>query len=334
MAADPSVAAVMRGAAQAKANGQGKPNGAAPAIEMMTGAELLGLEFKPVKWVVPDVLCEGLTLFAGRPKLGKSWSVLDWALAVAGEAPAFGSIMCEPGDVLVLALEDSKRRLQERLRKYFAQGQRITVSVKWPRFDEGGIDAIKTWLDKRPEARLIVIDTLAKVRPRGIANKDIYQADSDALAELHRLANERAVAIVVVHHTRKSDADDWLDSVSGTTGLTGSADSVIVLKRERGQADAFLFGTGRDLPEYELPLKFDDQTCRWRKLDMSAPEARATSDQSAILNALRSACGAGLLRSQIAAMTDRSKHATSNMLRRMELAGLVEAKGNLWNLTV
>ena len=62
---------------------------------MMTVAELLALDFNPVKWIVPDVLCEGLTLFAGRPKLGKSWAVLDWALAVSGERPALGSIACE-----------------------------------------------------------------------------------------------------------------------------------------------------------------------------------------------------------------------------------------------
>jgi hypothetical protein len=100
--------------------------------------------------------------------------------------------------------------------------------------------------------------------------------------------------------------------------------SLLVLKRERGQADAFLFGTGRDLPDLELPLRFDEETCRWHKLDISAPEARATSDQTAILRALRSACGAGLLQHQIAKMTVRSKQATSQILHRMEDAGLVQ----------
>ena len=210
----------------------------------------------------------------------------------------------------------------------------MTVCVTWPRIDEGGIDKIREWLDQHPDARLVVIDTLAKVRPRGIANKDAYQADTDALTELHALANELSIAIVVVHHTRKASADDWLDSISGTTGLTGTADSLLVLKRERGQADAFLFGTGRDLPDVELPLKFDEQTCRWHKLHMAAPEAHATSDQTAVIRVLRAACGAGLMNSQIAKMTDRSKQATGQMLRRMEDAGLVQAKGNLWHLTV
>jgi hypothetical protein len=317
---------------------QGKAKGKAPirpAPATMTMDELLNLQFAPVKWTVPGIICEGLTIFAGRPKLGKSWSVLDWGLAVVGDRQALDSVICETGDVLVLALEDSKRRLQGRLQKLGAKpNRRMTVCVEWPRINEGGIDAICTWLDQHPDARLIVIDTLAKVRPRGISTKDAYQADTDALAELHQIANERAVAIVVVHHTRKATADDWLDSISGTTGITGTADSLLVLKRERGQADAFLFGTARDLPDLELPLKFDEETCRWCKLEMSAPEARATSDQTAILRVLRTANGAGLMRSQIAKMTDRSNQATSNMLKRMEEAGLVEPKGNLWYLTV
>ena len=312
-----------------------KAGRAAAEPETMTMAELLGMDFAPVKWVVPDVLCEGLTIKAGRPKLGKSWAVLDWAIAVSGDRPAFGSVDCETGDVLFIALEDSKRRLRSRLQKLGANpNERLKLCVEWPRIDEGGIEAIKAWLDKHPDARLIVIDTLAKIRPKGISNKDAYQADADALTELHKLANARAVAIVVVHHTRKAAADDWLDSVAGTTGLTGVADSTLVLKRERGQADAFLLGTGRDLPDYELPLKFDEQTCRWQKLDMSAAEAHATSDQAAVLRVLREACGACLMRSQIAAMTGRSKEATSNMLSRMEAAGLVEPRGNLWHPTV
>ena len=306
-----------------------------PTIESLTMNELLDLEFKDVTWVVPDVLCEGLTIFAGRPKLGKSWMALDFGLAVSAPGHALGSIACDAGDVLMLALEDSKRRLKSRLRKLCAKpNQRMTLAVSWPRLNDGCIEGIKDWLDRHHDARLVVIDTLVKIRPRGIATKDAYQADADALTELHRLANDRAIAILVVHHTRKAAADDWLDSVAGTTGITGSADLAIVLKRERGQADAFLFGTGRDLPDYEIPLKFDEQTCRWRKLEMSGPEARATSEQTAIINALRAACGAGLLRSQIAAMTGRSNTAISHALRRMEDAGLVEAKGNLWHLTV
>jgi AAA domain len=206
---------------------------------------------------------------------------LDWALAVAGDRQALGGISCEVGSVLVLALEDSKRRLQGRLRKLGAKAnERITVCTDWPRIDQGGIEAIGTWLKQYPDARMVVIDTLAKIRPRGIPNKEAYQADVDALAELHRLANNRAWRWSWCSiPARLSPMTGWT-AFSGTTGLTGTADSLLVLKRERGQADAFLFGTGRDLPELEMPLKFDEQTCRWHKLEMSAAEAHAITPPS------------------------------------------------------
>jgi len=268
-------------AARAAAQAVGAP-------PMMTADVLMGMSFAPLKFIVPELLCEGLTIFAGRPKIGKSWGVLDFAIAVSEGGKALGKYLCEEGAVLLLALEDSPRRLRSRLEKSGCKGSRnLTTCVTWRRINEGGLEDIADWIAKHPSARAVIIDTLAKVRPIGGANKDVYQADSDALKELHQLANEKGIAIVVVHHTRKAAADDWLDSVSGTTGLTGVADSTIVLKRERGQADAFLFGTGRDLPDYELPLKFDEESCRWRTLDMSAAEARVTTGQAGIINALR-----------------------------------------------
>jgi RecA-family ATPase len=300
---------------------------------MMTADELMGLEFEPAKFVVPDLLCEGLSVFAGKPKLGKSWLALDWVVAISSGGDALGSIPCESGDVLMLALEDNHRRLQARLQMLGAKpSKRLTIALSWPQVDVGGIDDIKKWLDRHKEARLVVIDTLARVRPRA-PNQNAYMADVAALEALHKLGGERGVAILVIHHTRKAVTDDWLESVSGTLGLTGVADSTIVLKRERGQADAFLFGTGRDLADYELPLKFEEGTCRWTKLDMSATEARATGEQTAIIDALRKAAPAGLMRHQIAAITGRSKVAVSHMLNRMESNGVVERKNSFWVLT-
>jgi hypothetical protein len=307
-------------------NGTAKPR-------IWTSAELLAEEFPEPRFIVPEIVPEGLMLLAGRPKLGKSWLLLGWAHAITSNTPALGSITCDQGEALVLALEDSPRRIKGRLRTLGVRGNgHLEVTLQWPRTDEGGIDDLIVYLDKHPACRLVGVDTLAKIRPRTSKHRDAYQADVDALEPLQQLAADRHIGIICATHTRKASADDWLDAVTGTSGVTGTADTIAVLKRERGQADAFLFGDGRDVRDYEIPLRFDEGI--WRKLEMSAPEARATSEQSAILRVLRGACGAGLMRHQIAKMTDRSNHATSNMLRRMEEAGLVEVKGNLWHLTV
>jgi hypothetical protein len=315
---------------------QARPNGAAkaqPPPRIWTSAELLAEEFPEPCFVVPGIVPEGLMLLAGRPKLGKSWLLLGWAHAVTSDALALGSIACEQGEALVLALEDSPRRIKGRLRTLRVKGNgNLEVCLHWPRTGEGGIDGLRAYLDKHPRCRLVGIDTLGKIRPRTSKQRDAYQADVDALEPLQQLAGERHVAIVCATHTRKALAEDWLDAVIGTSGITGTADTIAVLKRERGQADAFLFGDGRDIRDYEIPLRFDHGI--WRKLHMSAPEARATSAQTALISALRGACGAGLLNHQTAAITGRSKQATSQMLRRMADAGIVELKGSLWHLTV
>jgi hypothetical protein len=179
---------------------------------------------------------------------------------------------------------------------------------------------------------MVGIDTITRIRAQGISNRDAYAADAQALEPLQQLAVERDLAIVCVGHTRKAQSDDWLDSVIGTTGSTGTADAVLVLKRERGQADAVLYGTGRDFGEFEKPLRFDEQTGRWSVLDMSAAEAKAGNLQAEIINILRKV-GCGMTVMQIASATGRSKQAAFNALDRMEAAGLVEKAGkNLWAL--
>jgi hypothetical protein len=195
------------------------------------------------------------------------------------------------------------------------------------------VEEIERWHDQHKNGRFVSVDTLAKIRKAGVSNKDAYQADSDALRGLHRVANERSIAIEVVTHLRKAPAEDWVDEISGTAGIGGVPDTLSVLKRDRGQADGFLFGTGRDVQDYELALKFDETTCRWRKLNMSVEVARASNRQTAIIDALRSVAPSGLMRSQVANMVGISKENATNMLSRMEEKGIVERNNSMWRLT-
>src|SRR5918998_5965423 len=124
--------------------GPTRPNGkghATSAPVIRTAADLRRKVFAPIKWIVPGYLAEGLTLLAGRPKLGKSWLALDIGLAVAAGRYVMGDILCEPGDVLALCLEDNERRLQRRIRKLLgAFGNewpaRFQFATEWPRANE------------------------------------------------------------------------------------------------------------------------------------------------------------------------------------------------------
>jgi hypothetical protein len=170
-----------------------------------------------------------------------------------------------PGDVLLLSLEDSPSRLQRRFRRCFgnaAAPQGLEVATKWPKLHEGGLEPIEGWLRLHPNARLIVIDTWKKAR-RPSSNKAMYDEDYEALEPLQELAQRHGVTIVVVHHLRKQEADDPVEMLSGSTGLSACADGILILKRERGNMDASLQVIHREGEELELALRFDQDSTRW-----------------------------------------------------------------------
>ena len=264
--------------------------GHAPAT--LSAADLMEMELPEPCWVVPGILPEGLGILAGNPKLGKSWLALNICLAVACGGAALGQIAVEPGDVLYLALEDTKRRLQSRLRKMLPQGQkapaRLHLATEWERVDEGGIARLEQWLEEHPSARLIVIDTLQKVRTARARGGDLYADDYAGVSNLKAIADRFGVGVVVIHHRRKGQGDDDLEAVSGTYGLTGAADSILSLKRERGRQDATLYVTGRDIDEQELALRWDGDIGSWSLLGEAA-EYRLSEERASVMQTLRQA---------------------------------------------
>ena len=204
---------------------------------LKSAEELRTKTFEPLRWIVPKYLPEGLTLLGGRHKIGKSWQALDIAVGVAEGGMCLGE-KCEQGDVLALMLEDSDRRLQRRLTQMLGAqlGEwpaRLIYATSWPRLNEGGLNWIREWLSKSSHRRLIVIDILERVRQL-TANKDkrsAYSSDYEALVTLHELATEAMISILVLHHQRKLAADDLIDTLSGTLGLGGAVDFVLILAR-------------------------------------------------------------------------------------------------------
>lgn len=224
--------------------------------------DLQDATFPPIKWIVPNVLPEGLTLLAGKPKFGKSWMALQMALGVASGDTVLGRHV-EQGQVLYVANEDNKRRLKSRVGMMLSDETdwpaSLTFATGWPRLDQGGLTDLQSWTDRNDSTKLLIIDTLATVRPSIGQRDQLYQSDYDALRGLHQLANEKAIALVVIHHVRKMAADDPFDIVSGSTGLTGAADSTLVLAN--GPKGKVLYGRGRDLPELEIAVQFDAKSC-------------------------------------------------------------------------
>jgi AAA domain len=300
------------------------PTVAATKAATISAKELNTMRFAPIKYVVPGIIVEGLTLIAGKPKMGKSWMMLHAAIAVARGGFTLGNIKCTEGDVLYCALEDNLRRLQSRMTMLLGLQQwpeRLHFRCEMPRLAEGGLAWIKDWIAAVPRTRLIIIDTLAMVRAPKKREESSYDGDYAAVKALRDVANQHGVAIVLVHHLRKAEADDPFDTVSGTLGLTGAPDTILVLRRD-GAGSTVLHGRGRDLIELEKAIMFNADACTWTIVG-DAGEVQHSAQRVAIQTAIEEA-GEPIGPKDIADVTGM-KHANVRfLLRKMLKDGAIE----------
>lgn len=302
-------------------------NGRVP--ETMTARELMALELPPLREAVPGILPEGVTLLGGKPKMGKSWMALGLCVAVASGGMALGTKPVEKGESLYLSLEDNTRRLQKRLQKVL-QGEDAPAGMhartEWPRMGEGGVEALSAWLEEHTETRLVVVDTLARFKPvaGGAGRRSQYDEDRASVDPLAPLAEDHRVAIVLVHHLREAESDDPLDMISGGAGLTGGVDNALVLKRQRGRADAFLHVDGRDIEDpVELALEWDSNLASWA-IAGDAAAYRLTKERAEIANVLEES-GEPMTPTEVADALGKNFNTIKQRLWQMSKAGQVSA---------
>ena len=241
------------------------PHGA--DIVSISAKDLQDKEFKPINWVVEGLLPMGMGVLVAKPKLGKSWMVLDLCLAVAQGEPFLGFPTRQHG-TLYLALEDGKSRMQTRLRRLL-EGRpapaNMHVMFQAQRLGEGLLETLGEYLDANPDIHLVCIDTLSKIKPKAKPFENAYDADYDYMGRLKAFADSRGICVLLVHHTRKSkNPEDSFDNINGSTGILGAADFTIVLdKQSRMDDEAGFLLTGRDIEQCERVIRFDKARCRW-----------------------------------------------------------------------
>lgn len=300
-----------------------------PAIYRLS--DLMAMQLPPPVWVVPGLLSEGLTILAGKPKLGKSWLALNMALTVAAGGKVLGQMEARPGAVLYLSLEDRLRRVQDRARKLLAGtglevSRRLSIAVEWPGQANGGLDEIALWAEREENPALVIIDVWQKFRPPAKGGGG-YDQDYGAMGQLKAVIDEKRLSAMVVHHCKKAAAEDALEEVSGTNGLAGAADGVLVLSRARNENEGSLFVTGRDFEERKLAVVFDPKTFVWTSIGDAEARVQSVLGKK-ILDMLRSAGpGASFWPREI---TERLKADAANVrqtLMRLLDKGLVQRKG-------
>jgi AAA domain len=297
----------------------------------ITAADLMALELAPERWAVPGIVPEGVTLLAGKPKMGKSWMALGLCVAIATGGVALGNQRVDRGECLYLALEDNPRRLQKRLRKLKVSDADLSslhIATSWPRLGDGGAEKLERWLEGLSNTRLVVVDTLArfKKQPSG-RRSNAYDEDRAAVDPLVSVAADHGVAILLVHHLREMESDDPLDMITGSVGLTGGVDGALVLKRDRGKPDAYLHVDGRDIENpVELALKWDASAATWAIVG-DAEHYRLSERRRVVLEVLEKA-NAQLGPKEIAEMIDAKEGAVRQMLSQMVKDGQVKNLGH------
>ena len=294
------------------------------AIQTVAASELQAIAFAPLRYALPGLIPEGVTLLVSRPKLGKSWLMLDVSIAVATGRAALGTLQPETGDVLYLALDDGERRIQQRLAALLQEDEewpvRLALATRWRRAHEGGLSDIAEWCQSVASPVAIVIDSLDRFRSlEGGESAQVY----DAIAKLQRIAREHHVAIIVVHHERRRGSGDPLDAIGMLAASSAIADTVLLLKqRDYGTV---LYARGRDIEDSETMLAFDRSSYRW--IITKATGIPAKSDARAAVLAALGEWLKPLSANDIAMATGRTRNAIDSLLHRMVTDGEVERAG-------
>lgn len=249
-------------------------------LETMDAETLMTTPMEPLKFIVSGLIPQGLHVLAGSPKIGKSWLSLWICLQVAkGEKVwEFETLQSE---VLYLCLEDSFTRIQSRLFEITDEAPpTLHFAIMSETIGSGLEMQIENFIKEHPNTGLIVIDTLQKVRKTVSANVNPYAADYDDINSLKQIADKHKIAIVLVHHLRKTSDADPLNMISGTSGIAGGADGNFVLQKDkRTESTAKLVCTGRDIEGRELFLEFNKESFIWELIEPIAIEKLIIPDE-------------------------------------------------------
>ena len=235
-------------------------------LETINAEDLQNRTYEPTPFLVDELIPEGLHILAGAPKIGKSWLALWLCLCVA-QGQALWNFATTQGEALYLSLEDSFQRIQTRLFDLTEDApSTLHFAIMADTLKHGLEQQIEQFLTEHPATRLVVIDTLQRVRSAG-SDSNLYANDYQDIGLLKKLADKRHIAILLIHHLRKLHDDDPMNMISGSTGLSGAADSAFVLQKNARSANAAsLHCTGRDIPDRTLKLELGEDDHVWKLL--------------------------------------------------------------------
>ena len=233
-------------------------------LHTINAEELQNRTYEPTHFLVDELIPEGLHILAGAPKIGKSFLVAQIAYHVS-TGKALWDYEVHPGTVLYLALEDDFQRIQSRMFMMYGVNDtdRLHFATAAGKIGNGLDEQLENFVREHPDTRLIIIDTMQKIREIG-GEAYSYASDYEIIGKLKQFADKHCICVLTVHHTRKQPAGDSFEMISGTTGLLGCADgSLLMQKKKRTALEATIDVVGRDQQDQILYLKKDADTQIW-----------------------------------------------------------------------
>jgi hypothetical protein len=293
------------------------------SVAVSTLGQICRTEFPPLRWFVRSMIPVGFSILAAPAKTGKSFFVLQMAVAVAESLP-FLRQRTSQAECLYLCLEAGPRGLKARLEKNklstLAGIEGIHVVTELGKSDALGF--IEYFKGEHPALGLVVVDVLARVRPPQ-PNGPQYGSEYQELTPWRELAERLDVAVIGVTHVRKSPSEngDFLDETYGSGAMSGVPNGIIQIKRPRGSQKTVMKASFRDAPDFEAVLCFDKETCVFSMTDEDVQEASMSPERKNILTLLKEK---GLMRlADIAQAVESPSSSVSNMLAKMAAEGLV-----------
>lgn len=295
-------------------------------LQGISAVALMEKEFPEPRWAIPGILPEGLSILGGKPKKGKSLFAANIGLAIASGGLALGKIPVEKGTVMYLDLEDTERVLQDRM-DIMLQGrtppEKLYFYTKTQTMSAGGMACLQQEMANFPDLRLVIIDTWAKFNPTGNGSSaNSYHEEYRQVSFIKEVADSFRIPILLIHHLRKMEAEDIMDTFSGSLGLTGAADTLLVLATEamsQGPSFASLHVTGRNVETNTHRLNFDKDTLSWI-LEGEVAEMELSPQYRKIVEVCKQTKGS-LSPKQIAEMSGVRYQTVKNDLRKLVLNG-------------
>ena len=243
--------------------------GGSNALATKTLTELYDTVYPKKKTIIEGLLYSGIYLFVGAPKVGKSFFMAQLGYHISSGIPLWDKEVHQ-GQVLYLALEDDYPRLQQRLATMFGieENDAFHLATKSNSLDEGLEEQLEAFMATHGHVQMIIIDTLQKIR-EAAGEKYNYASDYNIMARLKNFCDKYDVCLILVHHTRKMEAADSFEMISGTNGLLGAVDGAMVMQKERRTDNkAELSLVGRDQQDMRLHLEFDRERLQWNLVEV------------------------------------------------------------------